>query len=120
MKVSFEGAGRFCGSHVLMDRDLSDFRLEIQSDTGSGDVEIESTTVSERLGGGRYRVRVRLTKKEIANLAKRAFRNESFGEVVDSLSRCETCGSRKRSEFEDRLRQRREERHKVAEAARAG
>jgi hypothetical protein len=127
MKVSFEGAWRFSGSYGLMDSDLSDLRpghsrwpARLEIDASSGDLEIVSTTGSERLGPGRYRVRVRLTKKEIANLAKIALRNEPFGDVVDSLSQCRECESRKHAEFKERVRRRQEERLALTQAVSAG
>ena len=103
MKISAEGYFRNCGVHVLKQNDLSGveeqescYRDGIQRDGESGDLSIVTVAHNVRLDGS-YRMILRLTKREIANLARIALSSESFGGAVEALSKKSITRHRRRS-----------------------
>jgi hypothetical protein len=100
MKLLLRGWSKYVLDHTLIDDDISNVkaseeeaspggdRLEIVSPetTVSGDLRIVAKAKNLRLTGD-FEVTVRLTKDEVANLARIAFGKDPFADVVDALSR---------------------------------
>jgi len=97
MKLLLRGRDRYELDHTLIDNDISKVKspepdmapgvgLLIMPPSASGELGIVAEAENVSLNGN-FKVTIRLTKDEIANLARIAFAEDSFPEVVDALSR---------------------------------
>lgn len=93
MKIEVRGMNHYVADRELMNTDISAARsFEEHTDDcdcypirGCGDLAIKVSAENVHLNGN-YEVTVSLTKDEIANLARIAFRKERFGDVVAALT----------------------------------
>jgi hypothetical protein len=101
MRLSLYGWGRYVLNHDLINFDVSDLELsrdrtyfgdqayierhDPESDGEPDGLELVAKASNVSLNGD-FLVRVRLTKDEIANLARIAFRDDPFADVVAALS----------------------------------
>ena len=96
MKLLLTGLDRHQLDHMLIDTDISKAKspepdissgdcLRIRPPSASGELRIVAKAENVSLDGN-FNVTIRLTKDEIANLARIAFAEDSFAEVVDALS----------------------------------
>ncbi len=94
MRVACEGWKRIQKYHKLMDRDISSVGLTSKKNYRRDEVHIQldetglniATGVENLKINGNFSVEIRLSKKEIINLASMALANEPFGEVISGLS----------------------------------
>jgi hypothetical protein len=101
MRISMSGWRRDVLNHHVVDRDVADLEPSEDKTYFANEAYIEKSdtrfnaepeglevaAVAEKLSlNGDYVVRVKLTKDEIANLARIAFRNDPFGDVVTAFS----------------------------------
>ena len=96
MRLEFEGWLRHLIDHTLINTEISKLRPDddegcpihgarIVGPTILGELIIRASAEKLNLHGD-YKVEIRLTKAEIANLARIAFENDSFADVLDALS----------------------------------
>ena len=101
MKLMFYGWGRYVKDQELINSDVSQLevsqnkaysgneayieRLDTEFNSEPDGLELVVKAAKVSLNGN-YLVRVRLTKEEIANLARIAFAKEPFSEVIVALS----------------------------------
>jgi len=94
MKLLFNGRSRNFGTHTLADRDLSKVRPReknrlcpregISVDRESGGIAIHLTS-GTRLNGS-YRIRIELTRPEIANLMRATFKDMPIRDFLGLFS----------------------------------
>jgi len=100
MKLLLKGWSKYVLDHTLIDNDISKVKASQEEATSGGhclEIVPPETTVSGDLRivarasnlslNGDFEVTVRLTKDEIANLARIAFGKDPFADVVDALSK---------------------------------
>jgi hypothetical protein len=94
MRVACGGWRHFEKYHKLMDRDISAVNPSTENTYSRDDVHIQmvdsdlciETGVENLKMNGNFSVEIRLSKKEIINLARIALAEEPFGKVIRGLS----------------------------------
>lgn len=97
MKIAFSGWSRFRGHHVLVESDTAELepsepdyydgnRVYIERNIDSARIDIVTKARGLREDAD-YCVRVELTTREIANLARIALEKEPFGNAIEALSK---------------------------------
>jgi hypothetical protein len=94
MRVACGGWRHFEKYHKLMDRDISAVNPSTEDTYSRDDVHIQmvdsdlciETGVENLKMNGNFSVEIRLSKKEIINLARIALAEEPFGKVIRGLS----------------------------------
>jgi hypothetical protein len=93
MRATLNGWRRHCGTHTLVNEDISE--LELLEEPTFDPVRLntfeDTVTISARaqrvLGQGNYCFDIQLTKAEVINLARIMLRDDRFAEVAQALSR---------------------------------